>query len=514
MWFREPVDLGEVASSAQYAGGARCRARAHRRSSSWWSACTRSSSPASETSPSARPDVHGTRDAHPRAHPPRGRRSRSPTSWRLALYEPDRGLLHAGWWRRPRRSRLRDQSRSRLAVRHGDRPGARRRVAPARASPIRSWWWRPAPAAAGSRPTSCAPQPACAGALRYVLVERSASLRDEQRERLALEPPDEALGPFMLADDGESPRAGARTGPDRHRARRPARRCASRGVVLANELFDNLPVHVVERAADGWLEVRVDTDGDGFVEVLVPAPPSARGRGRRRGRGCGRRRSAPGSRCRSRPAPGSSVSARCSCAARWSCSTTSTPRRSLAARGQESWMRTYRAHQRGSRSARRARAHRTSPATSRSSTSAPSPTGSGLPIREYVPQREWMGHHGIAELVAEGDAMWQEGAARGDLVAIAGPQPRRRGRRAHRPRWPRRAPGAGPAPRGLTSGLPARGAVGAGPLGPLGSDSVTGPAESAAEFDQGGPVSETIESLLDEGRTFVAVAGVRGRTRS
>jgi hypothetical protein len=31
-----------------------------------------------------------------------------------------------------------------------------------------------------------------------------------------------------------------------------------------------------------------------------------------------------------------------------------------------------------------------------------------------------MGHHGIAELVAEGDAMWQEGAARGDLVAIAG----------------------------------------------------------------------------------------------
>ena len=44
----------------------------------------------------------------------------------------------------------------------------------------------------------------------------------------------------------------------------------------------------------------------------------------------------------------------------------------------------------------------------------------GLPIEEYLPQREWMGHHGIAELVAEGDRIWQEGAARGDLAAMAG----------------------------------------------------------------------------------------------
>ena len=44
----------------------------------------------------------------------------------------------------------------------------------------------------------------------------------------------------------------------------------------------------------------------------------------------------------------------------------------------------------------------------------------GPPLREYMPQREWMGYHGIAELVADGDAMWQEGAARGDLAAIAG----------------------------------------------------------------------------------------------
>ncbi len=43
------------------------------------------------------------------------------------------------------------------------------------------------------------------------------------------------------------------------------------GVVLANELLDNLAFRVVERAADGWLEVRVAVDGDDFVETLVPA---------------------------------------------------------------------------------------------------------------------------------------------------------------------------------------------------------------------------------------------------
>src|SRR3954449_1092183 len=39
--------------------------------------------------------------------------------------------------------------------------------------------------------------PDCLRALRYVLVERSAALRAEQRGRLPLEPADEALGPFM-----------------------------------------------------------------------------------------------------------------------------------------------------------------------------------------------------------------------------------------------------------------------------------------------------------------------------
>ena len=86
--------------------------------------------------------------------------------------------------------------------------------------------------------------PACASALRYVAVERSAALRSAHPpdvESLAAMPP----GPLV-------------------------------GVVLANELLDNLPFGLVERTADGgWAEVRVDAD---LHEVLVPVddPPEAR----------------------------------------------------------------------------------------------------------------------------------------------------------------------------------------------------------------------------------------------
>ncbi len=43
------------------------------------------------------------------------------------------------------------------------------------------------------------------------------------------------------------------------------------GVVLANELLDNLPFRIVERADDGWNEVRVGLDGDELTETLLPA---------------------------------------------------------------------------------------------------------------------------------------------------------------------------------------------------------------------------------------------------
>jgi len=260
--------------------------------------------------------------------------------------------------------------------------------------------------------------PACSGALRYVLVERSASLREEQRERLALEPPDEALGPFMVSDDGESREPVPGRGPivtaldDL-----PAVRL--RGVVLANELFDNLPVHVVERATDGgWLEVRVTAEGDRFTETLVPAAPPLSAEADLVSEGAvvdvGARIPIPNA-ARSWLERVAAMLVRGEVILFDYVDTVS----KLAARGQGSWMRTYRAHQRGGDPL-------DAPGTQDITCDLPLEylrtiaDRVGLPIREYVPQREWMGHHGIAELVAEGDAMWQEGAARGDLVALAG----------------------------------------------------------------------------------------------
>ena len=159
------------------------------------------------------------------------------------------------------------------------------------ASPTRSSSSRPAPAGVASAADVLRAAPACAPALRYVLVERSAALRGPRSAScLALEPADEALGPFMSgARPGRRPRAGRRRRADRRRSSTSSRPCAITGVVLANELLDNLPVRIVERAAErmerGAGRRRRRRRGSGFVEVLVAASAGARGGGRR-----GRRR--------------------------------------------------------------------------------------------------------------------------------------------------------------------------------------------------------------------------------
>lgn len=100
--------------------------------------------------------------------------------------------------------------------------------------------------------------PACRTALTYVLVERSSALRARHAEHLPL------TEPQLVVSPSSGPRAvslGAL----------PA--VAVTGVVLANELLDNLPFGLAERRADGWYEVRVGTDPvrGGFTEVVVPA---------------------------------------------------------------------------------------------------------------------------------------------------------------------------------------------------------------------------------------------------
>ena len=56
-------------------------------------------------------------------------------------------------------------------------------------------------------------EPECAAALRYVLVERSAPLRDAQRELLTVEPFEHALGPSSPDLDGGMPEPVGGSGP-------------------------------------------------------------------------------------------------------------------------------------------------------------------------------------------------------------------------------------------------------------------------------------------------------------
>jgi SAM-dependent MidA family methyltransferase len=113
--------------------------------------------------------------------------------------------------------------------------------------------------------------PECERALHYVLVEVSAALREEQRERLDLEPPDEALGPFVQRSPEDTPIPATGSGPvfvslDEL----PALEVT--GVVLANELLDNLPFGIAESTAAGWLEARIALGANGgFTEMLLPA---------------------------------------------------------------------------------------------------------------------------------------------------------------------------------------------------------------------------------------------------
>jgi SAM-dependent MidA family methyltransferase len=255
-----------------------------------------------------------------------------------------------------------------------------------------------------------AAQPACAIALRYVLVERSAAQRAAHGERLPVEDPALAFADAHEEPDDDAPRLPPPPpGPivvslaDLPRLPGPC-------VVLANELLDNLPTDLAERTSGGWSEVRVGLAEGALAEALVPLDA---------------RRSAE----LDRLAPEAPVGARApvqAAAGEWLraalelagpggrvvafdyASTTA----DLAARPQAEWLRTYRAHGRGG------------------------PPLEGLGTQDITcevavdqlaavrapssdrSQREWLIAHGIDELVEEGRRTWSERAHLGDLAAV------------------------------------------------------------------------------------------------
>jgi SAM-dependent MidA family methyltransferase len=118
-----------------------------------------------------------------------------------------------------------------------------------------------------------AASPRCAPALRYVLVERSERLRSQHAAMVPLEPPGWVLGPRVEGDDEEEPGPQPRSGPMcASLAELPAQRIV--GVVLANELLDNMPFLLLRRTQAGWDEVRVGEQDGALVNWPVPAEES------------------------------------------------------------------------------------------------------------------------------------------------------------------------------------------------------------------------------------------------
>ena len=313
------------------------------------------------------------------------------------------------------------------------------------ASPTRSSWSKRARAGGGWPPTCSRRAPDCARRAavraRRAVGRRCAS---EQRELLALEPVEDALGPVVRADDDDvaasrSPGMGPIvTALDELPA------VPLDGVVLANELLDNLPFRVVERAADGWSRCGSALDGDAARRGAGARGRRARGRGRASSPRAPPCPSAPASRCRPAIRDVDRTRARRRCAAaRLVVVDYAATAAELVARGTDGWLRTYRDHERGGDAARRLPASRTSPSTCRSSTCVHAAAPSRLPPASATPRRpSGCASLGVDELVADARATHGTRARTSATSRRSAPQPRHRGRRAHRSRRPRRPPGA------------------------------------------------------------------------
>ncbi len=255
--------------------------------------------------------------------------------------------------------------------------------------------------------------PECAAALRYVLVERSASLREAQRDLLKVEPFEYALGPSTPDLDG-LPQPVEESGPIVS-ALDELPGLTMDGVVIANELLDNLAFDLVERTADGWLEIRVGVDGVGsFYEVPVRASEEivswlgdldvpAGGRlpvQHAAGEWVDDCATAPAPRCRSDPRLRRRARRAGGAGRRTGCGPTGTTLAGgdpLDDPGSQDittdvLLPTLR------REARRA----------------------GFTVTRESSQAEWLRTLGIDDLVEEGRRAWAAGAARGDLEALAG----------------------------------------------------------------------------------------------
>jgi SAM-dependent MidA family methyltransferase len=217
-----------------------------------------------------------------------------------------------------------------------------------------------------------------AGALRYVMSERSSA----QRAAHAGLPAGSTSNRWPSAFEGG----------------------AFEGVVVANELLDNLPFRLAVFDG-GWQEAFVDASPDGrLVEILRPfaEPPP-----------CLPAAAPHGARAPVQAEAAGWVVAAVDALARGRvvvfdyASTTA----EMAARPWRDWLRTYRRHERGGH-------YLADPGTQDVTVDV---ALDQLPRPSAVTaQAHFLLHHGLDELVEEGRRRWQAGAAAPDLAALAG----------------------------------------------------------------------------------------------
>jgi SAM-dependent MidA family methyltransferase len=249
--------------------------------------------------------------------------------------------------------------------------------------------------------------PQCAPALRYVTVERSAHLRAQQPERLPLELPALVLGPATQSPDEEAVTLPRRGPLVTSLGELPVLDFA--GVVVANELLDNLAFLLLERSPSGWDEIRVGATGDALVEVAVPAAAELAEEADRLAPGAPLGSRLPvqhEARAWLRTALSLATKGRVVAIDYGSEST------SLADRPWDEWLRTYRGH-------------------GRAGHPLEDPGGADITcevawdqlyaVRAPTVRRsqaEFLRAHGIADLRAEAAAAWEAGAAVGGLDAV------------------------------------------------------------------------------------------------
>ena len=254
-------------------------------------------------------------------------------------------------------------------------------------------------------------EPVCSSALRYVGVERATAGRAAFSERLPVEVPAFVLGPGAPRAKGDDEPAEpiAGRGPlVTVLAELPAQPFL--GMVIANELLDNLPFDLLEWGDGTWREVRVGEERGAPAEILVPAADALVGEAERL---------VPA------PVDGSRVPLQHG-ATQWLAAALPLVRRGrvicfdyatpttadLAARRQHEWLRTYRGQGRGG-----------SPLDAPGSQDVTCEVAVDQLARVRAPdldrsQADWLPVHGVGDLVAAARATWRAAAARPDLTAL------------------------------------------------------------------------------------------------